>query len=61
MNYREELSEKSNPENKEKGQKSKREYEINLAVELVLAFLRQGVPLSLVLPKGGIHRWHPFG
>ena len=47
MNYREDLSEKSNPENKEKGQKSKREYEINLAVELVLAFLRQGVPLSL--------------
>jgi len=36
---REELSEKSNPEKKEKDQKSGRGYEINLAIELVLAVL----------------------
>ena len=47
MNNREELSEKCNPEKKEKGQKSKRGYEINLAIELVLPVLRQGVSRSL--------------
>ena len=48
MNNREELSEKCNPEKKEKGQKSKERYfKIHLATELVLIVLRQGVPRSL--------------
>ena len=64
MNNREELSEKCNPEKKEKGQKSKRGYEINLAIELVLRVLRQGVSRSLCAAKFcGIffHRVLPCG
>ena len=37
VNNREELSERCNLEKKEKGQKSKRRYEINLVIDLVLA------------------------
>ena len=62
MNNREQLSKKSNPETKEKNQKSKGEYQ-SLATELVLAVLRQGLEyLSLwaVLPKGAVHWRYPL-
>ena len=60
MNNREDLSEKCNPEKKEEGQKSKGEYEINLAIEIVLVVLRRVslVRCSLVHPKDAIHLRH---